>query len=124
MCDRVYWAKAHLNVSGLIQSSKRGKFRITEEGGKVLKQNLSEIDDEYLLKYDGYVAFLERKRNGKKTVNDLDISISLSKELNTDLANELLNKLKKINFNLFEDLMLEFLFHIGYGHPKKVLKRT
>ncbi|MEB2630669.1 winged helix-turn-helix domain-containing protein [Peribacillus frigoritolerans] len=120
--DRVYWAKTHLDVSGLIESLKRGEFRITEEGKRVLRQNLSKIDDAYLLKYAGYVAFL--KRSGKKIISESDDSTSSFKELNTPLANDLLDKLKEMHFNLFEDSMLEFLFHIGYGVSKNSIKQN
>ena len=120
--DRVYWAKTHLNVAGLIESLGRGKFRITQEGKKALKQDLSKIDDGYLIQFNGFVKFLER--SGKKMDNKKNDFSSSPKELNTAEANQLLDQLKKIHFNLFEDLMLDFLFKIGYGASIESIKRN
>ncbi|PGO90183.1 hypothetical protein CN988_00960 [Bacillus thuringiensis] len=76
--DRVYWAKTHLNMAGLIESLGRGKFRITPEGNELLKRNFSKIEDIHLEQYPGYVEFL--KRSGKKFISKLNNS-SIRKEL-------------------------------------------
>ena len=41
-----------------------------------------------------------------------------------DESEQLLRKLKEMHFNLFEDLMLEFLFKIGYGVSKESIKQN
>ncbi|PRD10419.1 restriction endonuclease [Bacillus sp. MYb56] len=143
--DRVYWAKTHLNMAGLIESLGRGKFRITQEGNKLLKQNFSEIEDIHLEQYPEYVEFL--KRSGKKFISKSDNSVSSSiavleknyekiedtpneivelafKELNIVMAEELLEKLKEMDYFKFEYVVLEVLERLGYGPHKQVTKRT
>ena len=53
--------KTHLNMAGLIESLGRGKFRITQEGNDLLKQNFSKIEDIHLERYPGYIEFFEKK---------------------------------------------------------------
>ncbi|UCE06291.1 MAG: winged helix-turn-helix domain-containing protein [bacterium] len=47
--NRIAWAKAYLKKAGLIQSSRRGIYKITTIGKKVLKQKPDKIDSDYFL---------------------------------------------------------------------------
>ena len=44
--NRVGWARTYLKKAGLIESTRRGFFRITDRGLQVLKQNPAKIDVE------------------------------------------------------------------------------
>src|SRR5258708_749173 len=46
--NRVYWAKAHLKMAGLLDNTKRGFFKITLRGKDVIKENPSFINVKYL----------------------------------------------------------------------------
>lgn len=46
--NRVRWACTHLRKALLLSSSENSKFRITERGMKILKENPSHIDYEFL----------------------------------------------------------------------------
>lgn len=145
MYDRVYWAKKHLTVAGLIELSGWGKFRITQEGKNLLKQNFSKIEDVDLEQYDGYVEFL--KRSGKKDISQLGNNSNNSiavlekvyegsndtpygimedtfKELNTVLADDLLDRVKRMDYFKFEHIVLDLLEKLGYGSRKQVTSRT
>ncbi|QDZ83534.1 restriction endonuclease [Priestia megaterium] len=145
MYDRVYWAKKHLTVAGLVELLERGKFRITQEGKNLLKQKLSKIEDVHLEQYNGYIEFL--KRSGKKAISQLHNNSNNSvailekvyersndtpyeimehnfKELNTVLADELLDRVKKMDYFKFEHIVLDLLEKLGYGSHKQVTKRT
>lgn len=144
--DRVYWAKTHLNKAGLIESVNRGEFMITKEGKQMLNQNLFKIEDANLEKYSGYVEFL--KRSGKQKTNLSDYYSNESSvvvleniyeksantpyeiiedsfnELNTVLTDELLEKLKVMDFFQFEDIVLDLLIKLGYGGSKDTAKQN
>ena len=46
--NRVGWAKTYMVKAGLIASVRRGSFRITDEGAKVLASNPPKIDVKFL----------------------------------------------------------------------------
>ena len=46
--NRVGWARTHLKKAGLLESTKRGFFRITDRGLQVLNQKPAKIDVKFL----------------------------------------------------------------------------
>lgn len=42
--NRVFWAKAHLKMAGLLENTKRGHFKITLAGKNILTKKLDEIN--------------------------------------------------------------------------------
>jgi len=57
--NRVGWARTYLKKSGLLESTKRGYFKITERGLKVLKDRPTEIDAKYLEQFPEFVQFIK-----------------------------------------------------------------
>src|SRR5271157_3025822 len=45
--NRVAWAKTYLGKAGLLETTRRGYFKITDQGLKVLQDNLKDIDKTY-----------------------------------------------------------------------------
>lgn len=67
---RLGWTKTYLVKAGLLETIKRGVFKITPEGKSVLQSGIK-ITDEYLMKYDNFVEFFQRykemsERNSNK----------------------------------------------------------
>ena len=61
--NRVHWAKTYLGQAGLIESTGRGLFCITEEGRRVLATSPKRIDVKYLDRYPQFRTFrLPRRR--------------------------------------------------------------
>lgn len=52
--DRVHWATYSMKRAGLLESAKRGSYRITAEGKRVCEQNPRQLDDSDLRQYQGY----------------------------------------------------------------------
>src|ERR1700750_1253738 len=46
--NRVHWAKTYLTKAGLLESTRRGHFRITERGKQVVASRPVRIDNEFL----------------------------------------------------------------------------
>lgn len=63
--SRMGWAKTYMKNAGLIENNKKGIYLITSEGRKVLNENPSKIDVNYLLKYPSFREF--QKRSGNRT---------------------------------------------------------
>src|SRR5688572_1323920 len=49
--DRIQWAKSYLTKAGLLESTGRGVFRITQRGYDVLKTNPREISIKLLQQF-------------------------------------------------------------------------
>ena len=55
--NRVSWALIHLSRAGLSERVRRGVWRLTTEGEKLLANEPSRIDMNYLRNYPAYVAW-------------------------------------------------------------------
>src|SRR5690242_18725460 len=49
--NRVQWAKSYLTKAQLVESTRRGFFRITERGQKVLNSSPKRIDNKFLAQF-------------------------------------------------------------------------
>src|SRR5690606_318371 len=52
--NRVGWARTYLKKAMLIESARRGVFKITDRGRAVLKENVQNITASYLKKFDEF----------------------------------------------------------------------
>jgi restriction system protein len=55
--NRVAWSSVYLKKAGLLESTGRGKFRITRRGMDVLKSNPSRVDTKFLMRYPSFQEF-------------------------------------------------------------------
>ena len=128
--NRVFWAKAHLKMSGLIENTKRAHFKITQDGINLLNQKIEKINLNLLKTIPKYIEHFE---NQKKEKNDKDISDevglidnenTLTPEENIEyfyqnirkaLSQDLLTKIKKCSPSFFERLVVELIVKMGYG---------
>ena len=60
--NQVNWARSYLGQAGLLESPKRGWFRITERGSSVLDQNHPKIDTGFLGQFEEFREFRIRSR--------------------------------------------------------------
>lgn len=125
---RVGWTRTYLKKAGLIEYSKRGVYKITERGKKVLSESDNKITLDYLKQFPEFVDFLRGGKEDKVTSNE---SISneeslLSKtpeewmtsgyqSLRKTLEQEILEKLKSVHPAFFERIVVELLVKMGYG---------
>ena len=131
--NRVYWAKAHLKMAGVIENISKGQFKITTRGKEILNENPSFINVKYLTnKFEDYKNLISgyRKKNDNKSVftnqenetDDLDLNqtpeeqIELGyQKIRASLQLEILNKLKSVHPTFFEKIVVELLVKMGYG---------
>ena len=123
--NRVFWAKAHLKMAGLIENIKRGHFKITHLGKDAINKKPKEINLKYLKQFPGYLENAGRTKEGEKTVETVvDLEIKETPEeilannflkIRKNLALELLSKVKTCTPAFFENLVVELLVKMGYG---------
>lgn len=126
--NRVAWAKTHLKMAGLLDSERRGSFKITPQGLQVLEQNPSRVDLKILRVQPGYI----KARNGQKEDSSVEVSPLLENSqtpeeqienayitLRRSLGSELLSRLLVASPGFFENTVVELLVAMGYGGTRK-----
>ncbi len=125
--NRVGWARSYLKQAGLLTSPKRGYFKITEQGLKLLADNPEKINVALLGRYPEFQEFRNRKKDPSKT-NDANYSIemvasetpedalaSAYRSLRKNLEVEILSSVKDSSPSFFERLVVDLLVKMGYG---------
>jgi len=124
--NRVAWAITHMKKAGLLESrEKRGSYRITEDGRKLLSANPSEINVKLLRSYPTYRDFVQTEAQttnspSPTTLDDADktpeeIIGALSEQLNLQLAKDILDEICSNTPDFFESLVVDLLLKMGYG---------
>lgn len=126
--NRVGWASTYMKKAGLLESTRRGFYRITNRGKELLEKQPKSIDVKLLKQYPEFLEFQQLKgtRSGGKPTNSREAtenSISTPSEalesayenLRDELADELLSRLKQTTPAFFERVVVELLVKMGYG---------
>lgn len=136
--NRVLWAITHLKKAGLLEKrEKRGCFGITDLGLKLLSENPENISVNLLKNYEGYRVFVNANEDGPAPVNTVsktedirtpeEIMGSLAKQLDLQLADDILDAIYANTPVFFETLVVDLLLKMGYGgldSSGKVTKKT
>jgi len=143
--NRVGWAKTYLQKAGLIEANGRGRFRLTSRGKEVLESKPKRIDMEFLKQFPEYNAFAAGAKGstdgadaseGGATAPAVDVpraknstisALSTPEEqleashaaLRSNLAQDLLEKVKSCSPRFFEELVVDLLVAMGYGGSRK-----
>ena len=130
--NRVAWAKTYLERSGLLTSTRRAHFKITDRGRQVLAEGPSYIDVKLLERFPEFIQF--RNPNNKSTAGvkaqsaaEADLPPATPEEtleaayqqIHRDLADELLTRIKTAPPAFFERLVVDLLVRMGYGGSRK-----
>lgn len=129
--NRVGWAQTYLKKAGLLETLKRGSYRITKRGLKVLSQNPGSITLESLMQYPEFAEFRSGSSAGTKKTSDSVSPGAASftdeestpeelldtgyRQIRKSLEDELLSKVKSSSPDFFERLVVELLVKMGYG---------
>ena len=127
--NRVAWANVYLRKSGFLESTRRGRFKITERGQEILKSNPARIDVKFLLN-NGDTEFREFHRPSRQDGNHEEPSIETVRtpreimdagyqEMRRDLSQEIIKRIKSSSPRFFEHLVVELLVAMGYGGSRK-----
>ena len=121
--NRCGWAKTYLKIAGLVESTARGVFRITERG-KESSANPERIDLKVLRAEPAYAAAQARKGGHAEPVPADSPAESKTPEeamedsyqtIREGLGSDLLQRLKTGSPAFFERLVVELLVKMGYG---------
>lgn len=125
--NRVAWAKVYLERAGLLTKTRRGYFRISPTGRKVLEKPPQIIDISFLSQFDGFDDF-RTKTNEKPEASPPpspeaetpeEQLQSAHQRLCDDLATQLLAQINEMSFEFFEKLVLDLMLAMGYGGSRE-----
>jgi len=135
--NRVNWTKTYLQKALLLSSTGRSRFRITDRGITVLKNNPLSINVKFLNQFPEFFAFhtatnsKEGKTNGNTSASQeiiektsqtpqeiLEISYQ---NLRQTLAQELLERIKNNSPKFFESLVVDLLVAMAMVALEKTL---
>lgn len=122
--NRVGWARTYLKKAGLLESTRRSHFAITDQGLKVLASGPERIDVRFLRQFEKFVEFQTAKKSQAVLEDDTAETTTQTPEetlqsahraLTSALSEEILDLLKKCSPSFFERLVVELLVAMGYG---------
>ncbi len=125
--NRVRWAKTYLTKAGLIESTRRAHFRITDRGRQALAENPDRIDNNYLSQFPEFEEFRSRSTDARQerlpTPEESapedrtpdEIMRSAHQEVELSLRQELLDRVIAAPPDFFERLIVNLLVAMGYG---------
>lgn len=131
--NRIAWAVVYLRKAKFLESTRRGRFKITERGLEILRSNPARIDIKFLTEY-GDEEFKQFKRPSRQTEgqsedhDETNVEIIRTprevvetgyQEMRRDLSQELLNRIKSCSPRFFEYLVVDLLVAMGYGGSRK-----
>ncbi|MGO9436416.1 MAG: restriction endonuclease [Terracidiphilus sp.] len=131
--NRVAWAHSYLKQSGLLESPRRGHYRITERGRQVLASPPPRIDIPFLERYPEYLELGTRKGTrtdpeiGRASIEGTaspvhDATLTPDEQVREgaarvrdSLAAQLLDRVKQAPPVFFERVVIDLLVAMGYG---------
>jgi restriction system protein len=125
--NRVGWARSYLKQAALLTSTKRGYFKITEQGLNLLAEKPEKINSALLERYAEFQEFRNRKKDQSKMPEEAstaqisenetpeDSLATAYKLLRKNLEDEILASVKESSPAFFERLVVDLLVKMGYG---------
>lgn len=133
--SRVTWAVTYLVQAGLLERPKRGHFRITAEGTKVLANPPEQIDNNFLRTYPAFVDFLSRGNSKTQPQPATSVSAHSTDErspeevigeayevMESDTRRQVLARILQNSPEFFENLVVKLLSGLGYGSDATLAK--
>ncbi len=126
--NRVGWARTYLKKAGMLETTRRGYYRITERGQQTLIQNPPRIDIVFLRQFPGFVEFQRTTRirsdeaedeESNETQTPEEVIEAAYQKLRQGLAVELLQMINDRSPAFFERLVIDLLVRMGYGGTRK-----
>ena len=127
--NRLYWAHSYLKQAGLLESPRRGIYRLSPLGHEVKNQLPEQINIKWLEQFPAFQDFRARSHGASSEDSATDTPQENSaEELTPDeqirqgyeqhraaIAGELLGRIQSASPQFFEKLVIDLLVKMGYG---------
>lgn len=128
MYNRTAWAKTYLKRAGLIDQPRRGYFKISERGVKVLESSPPLINTKFLEQFAEFSSKDNQEQIDQQsailvpeipTATPEELIESGARTIRKELAGEILQRVKGCSPAFFERLVVELLVQMGYGGTRQ-----
>jgi restriction system protein len=126
--NRVGWALTYLKKAALLDTTKRGYFKITKRGLEVLKQKPTFINVAFLKQFPEFIEFQSVKSEpdvqpaaevATSTATPEEALESAYERIRDELAVDLRKTIGQCSPAFFERLVVDLLVTMGYGGTRK-----
>jgi len=119
-----------MKKAGLLESPRRGYFKITEKGMQALSAKPETINVKFLEQYPEFLEF-KTKSNTKSTTAEVDTTLPTEDRtpqeviedayvtIRSGLASDLLDQIMQSSPSFFERLVVDLLVRMGYGGTRR-----
>jgi len=130
IANRVGWSRTFMLKAQLLESTRRGYFRITQRGLDLLKQKPQSIDVGVLAQYPEFNEFRNNRKGetadsepatvekGSEATPEESLEFAYQR-LRNELADELLRTIASCSPAFFERLVVDLLVAMGYGGSRQ-----
>lgn len=131
--NRIGWARTYLKKAGLVESPSRGVVRITDRGKGVLANPPEKLNVKFLRQFPEFVEFHTHKPEFSTPDAPIlepteespsDTLERVHDELEKQLADDILERIKKAPPAFFERLVIDLLLAMGYGGSREDAGKT
>jgi restriction system protein len=131
--NRISWARTYLKKARLLDSPGRGQVIITDRGKHVLLQSPAKINVKFLKQFPEFLEFATTRPESIAGVSPHPASTEetpqdtlerVQRQLNAELATELVERLKKGSPSFFERMVVDLLLRMGYGGSREDAGKT
>ena len=124
--NRIGWAKTYLTKALMLDAPRRAVMKITPRGQEVLAANPPALDKPYLLRFPEFQQFQARSKTTSSVADDtapapgtaqtpIESIEAAMDEIKSELASDLIDKVKSCSPQFFERLVVDVLVRMGYG---------
>lgn len=119
--NRVGWALSYLRKAKLIHSPKHSQNQLTEEGMKLVNEDLYQVEAQYMKRFD---SFQEEQTDTAGTdigegMSPSEVIDCAKKEIDCVLRDELMTQLVNVTPYRFEEIVMDVLEKMGYGNIER-----
>jgi len=127
--NRVGWARTYLKKASLLEPTRRGFFRITQDGLNVCSKKPGKIDIDFLMQIPSFAEFraLRHDKQGEPVISEnqatsqtpIESFETAYQRINDNLSMEIIQIVKSSSPSFFERLVVDLLVKMGYGGTRK-----
>jgi restriction system protein len=126
--NRVGWARTYLKKAGLLEAPRRGVFKITARGAKILSENPSRLDVKFLTQFPEFIEFRDASRpegdapvapETPQTTTPEEVIETAHQGIRRQLAQDLIARVLSCSPTFFEYLVVDLLVKMGYGGSRR-----
>lgn len=135
--NRIGWARTYLKKAGLLDSPARGVIRITERGSSLVKSPPPNLNVSFLRQFPEFAEFHSYRPEAVEPSAPIAAPVSgdveetpqdtlerVYGELERQLAEEVLDRVKQSPPSFFERLVVDLLLAMGYGGSREDAGKT